>query len=97
MVSEQVEEEPESLTAVSKDLISRFLFIAIMVLLLPMDAAILALFWNWFVVPLGPPVLSFWHAFGLIFLLNFLIQRYRTHLRPEQKEKGSWIPKKAWR
>jgi len=37
-----------------------------------LNALIILLFWNWFVVPLGPRPLGYWHALGLTLFVGFI-------------------------
>lgn len=37
-----------------------------------LDAVILRDCWRWFIEPLGVPALGYWHAFGLLFMWEWL-------------------------
>lgn len=85
-------EKENEIEGANKRLAASFLFLVGMSILFPVDAAIFQLLWNWFVAPLGPPSLGYWHAFGLRLLLHFLVECSRT--RPIA---GGWEPPKAQR
>lgn len=59
----------------------------------PVQASVVVTLWRWFVVPLGAPSVSFWHAAGLAALVNYLIPLPKADGEPVTREamvEGAW-------
>ena len=68
-----------------------------------LTAWILRDLWTWFIVPLGPPAISYWHAYGIDITVRFLFifvsrgMPDRTGDEPLAYETGSWVVRlMAW-
>ena len=55
-----------------QSLTTGLLLLPILVLAIFLNAYVILLFWNWFVVPLGPKPLGYWHALGLTLFVGFI-------------------------
>lgn len=51
-------------------------FLLFMLVSLALEGTVLYYLWGWFVVPLGAPSISFWHALGLGLVVSFLTYHY---------------------
>lgn len=48
-----------------------------------------ATLWGWFVVPLGMPPITFWHAVGLSGFVNLMTYRYSSTPKDEEEKPAS--------
>ena len=58
--------------AAMQNLTTGFLLLPVMVAGIFLNALVVLLFWNWFVVPLGLKPLGYWHALGLSLFFSFI-------------------------
>lgn len=35
-----------------------------------LDAVVFKFMWGWFIVPLGAPLISFWHSYGILMMIS---------------------------
>lgn len=52
--------------------------------------------WDWYLVPLGLPHISFWHFTALIFLVNVLTNHPETKKDDRKQEMASWVVSFLW-
>ena len=55
-----------------QSLTTGLLLLPILVLAIFLNAYVILLFWNWFVVPLGLKPVGYWHALGLSLFVSFI-------------------------
>jgi hypothetical protein len=63
------EEELDTLAKKFTDSLGGLLLSFIIIFLSPY---VVSLMWKWFVVSLGAPKIGYWHAFGIVLLVDFL-------------------------
>ena len=66
---EQEVEEVKELMRVAKE---SFLSLVIGLVILFLSPYVLTLMWGWFIKGFGLPALGYWHAFGLMLVVDFL-------------------------
>ena len=37
-----------------------------------LEAIIFKFMWGWFIIPLGAPLINFWHSYGILLMIDFV-------------------------